>query len=121
MNKTEVIETIKKVAKEFGFVVPKKMELKDGKKELYTIGDLTQDDIDDLLKIFAKSYEVLGEELEVGESVNVGATVLTKKKTKARSGVSKLGEQEINWSVPEKIKLVISTKKSFEKEHEQEI
>lgn len=118
MNKTDVIETIKEVAKEFGFVVPKKMELKAGKKELYTIGDLTQDDVDDLLKIFTNTYEVLGEELEIGESVNVGATVLTKKKTKARSGVSKLGEQEIEWSVPEKIKLVISTKKSFEKEHE---
>lgn len=120
MNKVTVIETIKEVAKEFGFVVPKKMELKDN-KELYTIGDLTQDDVDDLLKIFTKTYEVLGEELEIGESVNVGATVLTKKKTKARSGVSKLGEQEVSWSVPEKVKLVISTKKSFEKEHEKEL
>lgn len=102
MNKNTVIKTIQGVSKEFGF-------------------ELTQDNVDDLLKIFAKSYEVLGEELEISESVNVGATVLTKKKTKARSGVSKLGEQEINWSVPPKIKLVISTKKSFEKEHEQEI
>lgn len=102
MNKNTVIKTIQGVSKEFGF-------------------ELTQDNVDDLLKIFAKSYEVLGEELEINESVNVGATVLTKKKTKARSGVSKLGEQEIEWSVPEKIKLVISTKKSFEKEHEQEI
>ncbi|WP_312286782.1 hypothetical protein [Terrisporobacter sp.] len=102
MNKTDVIKTIQGVSKEFGF-------------------DLTQDNVDDLLKIFAKSYEVLGEELEIGDSVNVGVTVLTKKKTKARSGVSKLGEQEMSWSVPEKIKLVISTKKSFEKEHEQEI
>lgn len=102
MNKTTVIKTIQSVAKEFGF-------------------DLTQDNVDDLLKIFTKTYEVLGEELEIGESVNVGATVLTKKKTKARSGVSKLGEQEINWSVPEKVKLVISTKKSFEREHEVEI
>lgn len=102
MNKVTVIKTIQGVAKEFGF-------------------DLTQDNVDDLLKIFTKTYEVLGEELEIEESVNVGATVLTKKKTKARSGVSKLGKQEINWSVPEKVKLVISTKKSFEKEHEVEL
>lgn len=102
MNKNTVIKTIQGVSKEFGF-------------------ELTQDNVDDLLKIFTKSYEVLGEELEVGESVNVGATVLTKKKTKARSGVSKLAEQEIQWSVPEKVKLIISTKKSFEKEHEVEI
>ena len=102
MNKNTVIKTIQSVAKEFGF-------------------DLTQDNVDDLLKIFTKTYETLGEELEIGESVNVGATVLTKKKTKARSGVSKLGEQEIEWSVPEKVKLVIGTKKSFEKDHEVEI
>lgn len=42
MNKVTVIKTIQGVAKEFGF-------------------DLTQDNVDDLLKIFTKTYEVLGE------------------------------------------------------------
>lgn len=102
MNKNTVIKTIQGVSKEFGF-------------------DLTQDNVDDLLKIFTKTYEVLGEELEIGESVNVGATVLTKKKVAARKGVSKLGGQEVEWETPEKVKLVISTKKSFEREHEIEL
>ena len=102
MNKTTVIKTIQGVAKEFGF-------------------DLTQDNVDDLLKIFTKTYEVLGEKLEIGESVNVGATVLTKKKVAAKKGVSKLSGQEIPWETSEKVKLMISTKKSFEKEHEVEI
>lgn len=102
MNKNTVIKTIQSVAKEFGF-------------------DLTQDNVDDLLKIFTKTYEVLGEGLEIGESVNVGATVLTKKKVAARKGVSKLGGEKIEWETPEKVKLKISTKNSFEKDHEVEI
>lgn len=102
MNKVTVIKTIQGVAKEFGF-------------------DLTQDNVDDLLKIFTKTYEVLGEELEIGESVNVGCVKLSKKKVAKRQGTSKLGNQEVTWKTPEKIKLILSTKKSFEKEHEQEL
>lgn len=102
MNKTDVIKTMQGVSKEFGF-------------------DFTQDNIDELLKIFTKTYEILGEELEIGESVNVGATVLTKKKVAARKGISKLGGQEVEWETPEKVKLIISTKNNFEKKHEMEL
>lgn len=102
MNKTNVIKTIQEVAVEHDF-------------------KFTQEDINELLKIFEESYVKLAEELEVGESVNVGCVKLSKKKVAKRQGTSKLGNQEVTWKTPEKIKLILSTKKSFEKEHEQEL
>lgn len=102
MNKTNVIKTIQEVAGEHDF-------------------KFTQEDINELLKIFEESYVKLAEELELGESVHVGCVKLSKKKMAKRQGTSKLGDKEVVWETPEKVKIVLSTKKSFEKEHEVEI
>lgn len=103
MNKTTVLKTMQSII-----------------AEEYNV-KLKQEKIEDLLEIFTKTYEALWKELEEGESVNVGITVLTKKKVAARKGVSKLRGKEVEWSSPEKIKLSITAKKSFEKEHEEEL
>lgn len=120
MNKKDVIKVIQEIAKEYELVVPKKMELVEG-RELYTIGDLTQDDVDTLLKIFEDTFVALGEKLEIGESANVGVVKVTKKKVKERSGVSKLSEDEVEWTIPAKEKIVLAAKASFIKENEKEL
>ena len=81
--------------------------------------ELTLKESNELLSIFEETIVALGEQLEVGESVNCGCIKIAKKRIAPRTGVSKLGEEEVPWSTPEKIKIVLSAKKSFEKEHEE--
>lgn len=102
MNKTDVIKTIQSVSKEHGF-------------------DFTQKDVDTLLKIFEDTFVALGEKLEIGESVNVGVVKVSKKQTKERSGVSRLSEDKVEWTIPAKEKIVLAAKASFIKENEKEI
>lgn len=102
MNKQEVMKEIQTIAKEHDF-------------------ELTLKDVDELIKIFNETYVAIGEKLEEGTSANVGVVTVQKKRVAARSGVSKLGEEEKAWSTPEKIKIDLRAKASFVKANEQEI
>ena len=100
MNKTEVVRLMQEIAKEKGI-------------------DVTQNEVKTLMEIFDETIAKVGETLEIGDSVNLGVVKVCKKKVAARSGVSKLEEgKEVPWKTPEKIKIVLSAKKSFEKETE---
>ena len=99
ITKNDVLKTIQKVAKAHDF-------------------DLSLKEVDEILTILEESIVEVGNALEVGESANVACIKVAKKETKKRKGVSKLSDQEVEWEVPGKIKIVLSAKKSFEKENE---
>lgn len=102
MNKTEVVKIMQEELQEIGL-------------------ELNQAKVSAVLDAFENTCAKVGEELEVGESCFVSCVKVSKKQVAAKEGTSMLRGEEVEWSTPAKIKVVLSTKKSFEKEHEVEI
>ena len=102
MNKTEVVKIMQEELKEVGL-------------------ELNQAKVSAILDAFENTCAAVGKELEVGESCFVSCVKVSKKEVTAKSGTSILRGEEVEWETPAKIKVVLGTKKSFEKEHEQEL
>ena len=102
MNKTEVVKIMQEELKEVGL-------------------ELNQAKVLAILDSFENTCAKVGEELEVGESCFVSCVKVSKKEVAAKSGTSILRGEEVEWETPAKIKVVLGTKKSFEKLHEVEI
>lgn len=103
MNSKEIIKEYQRIAKENGY-------------------ELSQSQVKDLIKVFEDTIVSAFEQLEESESCNLGIIKITKKKQAARKGVSKLQDgKETAWETPEMIKIALSAKKSFEKEHTIEV
>lgn len=102
MNKTEVVKIMQGELNELGL-------------------ELNQAKVSAILDAFENTCAAVGEELEVGESAFVSCVKVSKKEVAAKSGKSILRGEEVEWETPAKIKVVLGTKKSFEKEHEQEL
>lgn len=102
MNKTEVVKIMQGELNELGI-------------------ELNQSKVSAILDAFERTCATVGQELEVGESCFVSCVKVTKKEVAAKSGVSTLRGEEVEWETSAKIKVVLGTKKSFEKQYEIEI
>lgn len=109
MNKTEVVKIMQEELNG--------LELEVNNEKI----KFSQDKVSAILDAFENTCAKVGEELEVGESCFVSCVKVSKKEVAAKSGTSILRGEEVEWETPAKIKVVLGTKKSFEKEHEQEI
>ena len=105
MSRTDVLRLFKKILEDKGY--------KYTQKEL----DVVLRGLDDLLG-------ELGENLEVGDSVFVGAIKVSKVKVKPRKGklMAELAPEgkELEWENPGKIRVKLSARDSFIRQHELE-
>lgn len=105
MSRTDVLRLFKKILEDKGY--------KYTQKEL----DVVLRGLDDLLG-------ELGENLDVGDSVFVGAIKVSKIKVKPRKGklMAELAPEgkELEWENPGKIRVKLSARESFIERHEKE-
>ena len=106
MSRTDVLRLFKKILEDKGY--------KYTQKEL----DVVLRGLDDLLGERGENY------LEVGESVFVGAIKVSKIKVKPRKGklMAELAPEgkELEWENPGKIRVKLSARDSFIRQHEKE-
>ena len=97
LNKTEVVKIMQRISKEKGF-------------------DLTQGDIKEIIDIIDETIVKVGEQLEVGESSNVGCVVVSKAFVKGRTGKSALPGRDEEWTSKDKEVLKLKLKESVKKD-----